>query len=277
MGVISRMKIEKDIEKIESLIQQGKTFNFEDYQTEKFIAWNVGVAAIIVQHSTIEGDRNTVNRLGELPWNDFKVIGWGYSPNTVEENVRFSNGVHQWVAKLQVILDDLKTQQEEPSRKSHRSDPKENNVFIVHGHDDSMIHEVKLFFYETEGFQHLKPVILRDRISGGSTTVIEKFEREAEQARFAIVLYSPDDIGRAKSENPKSEKARARQNVVWEHGYFVAKLGRERVVSIYKDSDSIEIPSDLNGLIYEKFDGDWKAHLIKELEHVGLKEESHEK
>lgn len=150
---------------------------------------------------------------------------------------------------------------------------KSNKVFIVHGHDEEMLNKVKNFFAETDGLKHLQPVVLRERFNGGAT-IIEKFEREADEACFAIVLYSPDDIGRAKSTNPESERARARQNVVWEHGYFVGKLGRQYVVSIYKDRDSIEIPSDLSGLIVEIYNGDWEKNLIEELKEVGLYKKS---
>jgi predicted nucleotide-binding protein len=47
------------------------------------------------------------------------------------------------------------------------------------------------------------------------------------------------------------EKWRARQNVILELGWFMAKLGRHRVVILYKGST--EIPSDLLGVVYLRF------------------------
>lgn len=95
-------------------------------------------------------------------------------------------------------------------------------VFIVHGHDDSAINEVKLFLINVG----LEPIVLRDQPDKGQT-IIEKLEKNTDVC-FAIVLYTPCDLGRAANENGEFEH-RARQNVVFEHGFLFSKLTRARV------------------------------------------------
>jgi predicted nucleotide-binding protein len=69
-------------------------------------------------------------------------------------------------------------------------------------------------------------------------------------------------------DQPNAEKPRARQNVVFEHGLFVGKLGRDRVVALKKGD--VEVPSDLDGVLYTQMDGNWKLDLIKEMRNAGL-------
>ena len=88
----------------------------------------------------------------------------------------------------------------------------------------------------------LEPIVLRNQPNRGLKTLIEKVEEHAEVA-FAVVLLTPDDVGRAKSDTDFKE--RARQNVLIELGYFLGKLGRRSVCALYKGA--IELPSDIEG------------------------------
>lgn len=132
-----------------------------------------------------------------------------------------------------------------------------SNVFIVHGHDDFMKVAVANFVRKIG----LTPIILHEQPDGGRT-IVEKFHDYSDVA-YAIILYSPDD-------EMKSGKKRARQNVVLEHGFFISKLGRERVVGLVKEAENIEIPSDLNGVLYKPFNDTWEFAVAKEMKHCGL-------
>lgn len=105
---------------------------------------------------------------------------------------------------------------------------------------------------------------MHEQASSGKT-IIEKIEAHADVG-FAIILYTPCDEGGLKDDVKKS---RARQNVVFEHGYFVAKLTRERVCALVKGD--IEIPNDINGVVYIPLDDHqaWHTKVAKELRHVG--------
>lgn len=138
-----------------------------------------------------------------------------------------------------------------------------NKVFIVHGRDEG-IKQTTARFLEKLG---LKPLILHEQPNKGQT-IIEKFEDYSSVA-YAVVLLTPDDLGK---QNPDSSalSPRARQNVVFELGFFLGKLGRERVCSLYKEG--IEIPSNYGGVAYIPFDeaGAWKLSLARELKEAGL-------
>ena len=94
----------------------------------------------------------------------------------------------------------------------------------------------------------LVPVILRNLPIAGDT-IIENLEANID-VRYACVLLTPDDEGYATGA-PKQKKLRARQNVILELGMFLVRLGRKRVAILHKGD--LELPSDINGLIYVKF------------------------
>ena len=137
------------------------------------------------------------------------------------------------------------------------------NVFVVHGHDTNVRNEVELFI-RAIGYE---PIILCKRADKGDT-IIEKIEREAKNVCFAIVIYTSCDLG--KDKNADDLKPRARQNVVFEHGFMCAHLGRERVCALLEDG--VEQPGDLQGVIYKPLDatGAWKYQVADEMKAVGL-------
>ena len=104
---------------------------------------------------------------------------------------------------------------------------KKKKIFIVHGHDNEVKLEVARFI-EKIG---LEPIILHEQVNSGMT-VIEKIEKYSD-VEFGIVLYTPCDLGYVKGKK-KEKKARARQNVVFEHGYLIGKLGRNNVCALVK-------------------------------------------
>jgi len=137
-------------------------------------------------------------------------------------------------------------------------------VFIVHGRDNEAKQEVSRFI-EKLG---LEAIILHEQASSGMT-IIEKIEHYSSDADFAIVLYTACDHGRGVHESKIPPKNRARQNVVFEHGYLMAKLGRENVCSLVKGE--IETPNDISGVVYVPLDpfGAWKTEVSKELKACG--------
>jgi predicted nucleotide-binding protein len=135
-------------------------------------------------------------------------------------------------------------------------------IFVVHGH--SRKSEVALFLASVTKTQ---PVILDER-AGKGRTIIEKFEQESGESDFAVVLLTADDVGRSAADEELELSARARQNVIFELGYFIGKLGRDRVLALY--DNGVEQPSDYGGVEYISFAGDWKADLIRELAAAGF-------
>lgn len=137
-----------------------------------------------------------------------------------------------------------------------------SKVFIVHGHDNDAKNAVARFV-EKIG---LEAIILHEQASSGKT-IIEKIE-EYTNVGFAIVLYTPCDLGASKGEKDQL-KARARQNVIFEHGYLIGKIGRKNVSALVKGD--IEKPTDISGVVYIKMDeaDSWKYAVGKEMKACG--------
>lgn len=139
-----------------------------------------------------------------------------------------------------------------------------HTIFLVHGHDEAVLQGTARFLQQL-GQEF---VILREQPNQGRT-IIEKFEDFADVG-FAVVLLTPDDIGGKAAESESALKPRARQNVILELGYFLGRLGRNRVCALYRDG--VEIPSDYTGVLFVALDdrGAWKFELAKELRAAGF-------
>lgn len=137
------------------------------------------------------------------------------------------------------------------------------DIFIVHGRD----HEYKNSFVSLLEKLGFRPIVLQDEPSQ-SLTIIEKLERDMAKIGFGFVLYTPDDFGRLEGE---SEQPRARQNVVFEHGYLLGSLGRSRTCAILKGM--LEIPSDIQGMVYTQINDFATEHskITRILQEAGYK------
>ena len=141
---------------------------------------------------------------------------------------------------------------------------KKDQVFIVHGRDDS----AKIVVYQFLKKLGLEPIILHEQPNKGRT-LIEKFEDHSSNVKYAVVLLTPDDLGGLATE-PNKTLPRARQNVVFEMGYFFGRFGRENVCALL--SSGVERPSDIDGVMYIPLsqNGEWKSSLLRELKDAGL-------
>ncbi|WP_174865595.1 TIR domain-containing protein [Pectobacterium polaris] len=129
-------------------------------------------------------------------------------------------------------------------------------VFIVHGHDGQLKYEVARLVDEL-GFES---IIFHEQSNNGRS-IFQKLIELTATVDYAVVLYTACDTGKAAGSS--QERPRARQNVVFEHGYLLASLGADKVTAI-KDAD-VEKPSDLDGVLYISVDDNWKYQLAREL------------
>ena len=139
-------------------------------------------------------------------------------------------------------------------------------VFVVYGHDEISRTQLEALLRRWD----LEPIILDQQASGGNT-IIEKLEEYSNDVGYAIVLATPDDLGKSLSE--ENYKYRVRQNVVLELGMFLAKLGRNKVAILLKESQNFERPSDIQGLVYIPFQNkvdEVALSLIRELSRQGI-------
>jgi len=72
---------------------------------------------------------------------------------------------------------------------------------------------------------------------------IEDLERELEVADFAIAIAQPDDLVRIR----KDQRLAPRDNVIFELGFFMGRLGRARAILMEPRGEDVKLPSDLTG------------------------------
>ena len=125
--------------------------------------------------------------------------------------------------------------------------PMLSKVFVVYGHDATARTDLEAMLRRWR----LEPLIL-DQLPNEGHTIIEKLEKAIAEAKFAIVLATPDDEGH-RANHPDEKAFRARQNVVLELGMLLARLGRKNVAILMKQQDTMENPSDIHGLMYIPF------------------------
>ena len=199
-----------------------------------------------------------------------------YVPSTVvvgatsesEYQSRYVRGLESAAAVLKSMIEEVEEYWEDDNRRPDSSGAPEilerintNQVFVIHGRDHGTRDTVTRFLESLE----LEAVILQEQPDQGRT-IIEKFEQCA-QGNFAVALFTPDDVGGFDNDDLQP---RARQNAIFEFGYFIGKFGRDRVRALVKGNP--EIPSDYSGVIYISLDesGGWKMALIKEMKSAGF-------
>lgn len=195
------------------------------------------------------------------------------------DNIYISEGNrkgHFWRSELLNLLERInlllanpkfsqsEIKQNSPLEKMDLSISSSNEIFVVHGHNHGTLQTVARYI-ESLG---CKSIILHEQPNLGRT-IIEKFV-ENSKVGYAVVLLTADDRGGLVDLPFDQQKFRARQNVILELGFFMGKLGRERVCALCEEN--IEIPSDYSGVIYIAIDklGAWKIQLAKELKHAGI-------
>lgn len=230
-------KLENLYKQIDELISKNVTAS-----SPEFMTWKDKVELQLVKFGE-----------GSIQYSRWKKINFSPVAYYNDETDYFrpcKTGLLKAKSLLEAIIDDMEEE------KMNASNFDMTKIFIVHGHDTTF----KLQIKELLSKVGIEGIILHEQPNTGKT-IIEKIEHFGKNVGAAIVLYTPDDIGKA-NEEPDYKK-RARQNVVFESGFFMGYLGRDRVVHVITDS-SMEIPGDLSGVVYVD-KGDWKLDLAKEL------------
>jgi predicted nucleotide-binding protein len=186
------------------------------------------------------------------------------NPSTFEITAEINNRVRY----LQDLRDRIELYEEQPKGAPMQPEPANANtrssIFIVHGHQEALKQEVARYL---QAITNLKPAILHELPKSGRT-IIEGLEHAAANSVFAVVLLTSDDEGGVR--NSPERYMRARQNVVFELGLFIGLLGRSSVAVLYEQG--VELPSDMNGVLYTALDnaGAWKLNLARELLAAGV-------
>lgn len=239
-------------DKVDSLIKAGSKFTYDNFATKgeygypnadtpDWVAWQARVSG------AIRGLFGTDSAPYRMLVNGLQVPTLGNGPE------KFGQAHAFFMGALSTAKDVLEADTFGELITGPATGPlaASNKVFIVHGRDDVAKGELEALLRE----MGLEPVVLHRQPDGGKT-LIEKFEHYADVG-YAFVLMTPDEIAYLESEESKPDgdrqkEKRSRPNVIFEFGYFVGRLGRERTCCLYRGG--VVVPSDLNGLVYKRFE-----------------------
>ena len=253
----------KALERLRRALEAIPELQQQNYGSEKFNKWRRNTRIAIA--NTFEDKPGHITEFDNIHFFPF----FGFDPSESERQKAYMEGLQSSASVLESMIEEVKEYWEDensmpaPSEIHKNGQINTDEVFIIHGRDDGTKQAIARFL-ETLG---LETVILHEQANLGRT-IIEKFEEHA-QVGFALAVLTPDDVGSLKGEE-SNLKARARQNVIFEFGFFIGRLGRRRVCALTKGD--MEIPSDYKGVVYIPLDdtGAWKMSLIKELKAAGL-------
>lgn len=222
--------------------------------SQEFISWKTRAERFLRTHYG-ENSKEVVD-FGNT---HFSLMIYTFNETESDYIEACKSGLVKSKAVFEVYLEELKENDVTPDNEATQDNSiSKSKVFVVHGHDEALKQEVARIVEK----QGLEAIILSEQANHGKT-IIEKFEENSDVGA-AICLFTGDDYGRAK--DATSENLRARQNVVFEAGYFMGKLGRGNVILIA--SPDIEIPSDLQGVVYTNKDM-WQTDVLRELKAIG--------
>jgi hypothetical protein len=196
-----------------------------------------GYSTGLVLAATIQAQYPDIPLMGLSISNDREIIEWfqSHGDGYLHKKSRLSADDIYYYAES--IISEKKGAQRRPT------------IFIIHGHDDSTKESVKRYIIDDLGLP--EPIILHEQPNHGRT-IIEKFEEETHNIDIVFTLLTPDDT--IIEEGSNDELYRARQNVIFELGYFIGKLGRRSGSILLCYKGNVELPSDIQGMLYIKFD-----------------------
>ncbi|CAC13246.1 predicted coding region [Mycoplasmopsis pulmonis] len=128
---------------------------------------------------------------------------------------------------------------------------KNDKVFIVHGHDKIALLELKDLLRDLK----LNVVISQNKTTRG-LSILDGVLEDISSVSFAFDLLTPDDKGYSNLDGESKTLPRARQNVIFEMGMLYGKLPKNKIMILNKND--VELPSDINGMIYKSFKNDIK-------------------
>ncbi len=254
-------RLQRRINQLEAFDPQTVTKRFSDPSVTAIEKAIDETLSAVFGHGTVEYDRySEATALDHGPVNVTPV----WRDETIDARRYVAEGKQQAISLLSQAVRGLEEEIElappapQPLPTSATRPKPSRKVFIVHGHDEGAREAVARFLTDID----FQPIILHEQASQNRTVKVEHHG----DVGFAVVLLTPDDIGGPKD---GEQRPRARQNVILELGYFIGRLGRERVCALKRGD--LEIPSDFGGVVYETFDasGGWKQALGKELRAAG--------
>lgn len=265
VGILPSTTPEQGVGLISQQIVKGKQLlNNRPLASDKYSTWQTVtrdfLGKIFGSLSTNVSSVAEVGKFGSIPLNAGDDWRENHNSKNLSKQIAIMEGL------IEVLQTEISLNQGYEAGESFplQVPASARTVFLVHGQDSGSQNIAARFIEKLD----LKLIILHEQPNQGRT-IIEKFQDYSDVA-FAVVLLTPDDRGGLASIPYDSQNQRARQNVIFELGYFIGRLGRNRVCALY--SEDVEIPSDYSGVLFIKFDKDgaWRLSLAKEIKAAGI-------
>lgn len=256
-----QVHIDKGLELLKKLIEKAKQLldnrplSSDDYSSWKLVALNY-LEKIFGKESTNISGIMDVGEYGAFPMAADERWWENHYVKSLQTQIKLLEGLIESL-ETEMTINTGEQIQEKRVKYGRR-------IFLVHGRNERFLHETARYLEKLK----LEIIILRDQPNEGRT-IIEKFI-DYSNAGFAIVLLSDDDRGGSKDTTYEEQNLRARQNVIFELGFFIGKLGRKRVCALY--IPGVDIPSDYEGVLFIPFDeqGGWRLKIAREIKAAGL-------
>lgn len=139
-------------------------------------------------------------------------------------------------------------------------------ICITYGRDQIMNKQVVSVIKELG----IDPIVMQDKKN--SVKPLAQFVTEHKDIAFVIAILSADDWVYPKQGKPKDALMYADQKVVLHLGFWIGRLGRNRIFALYYDQRSFRWPTEHCDVIYTPLDRNqlWKGELVKRLKECGI-------
>ena len=132
-------------------------------------------------------------------------------------------------------------------------------VFIGSSTEQSHIADAIYVNLERKGY---RPTHWNHGVFQPSTHYIESLEEALAEYDFAVFVMAPDD----RLETRETEYSVVRDNITFELGLFMGRLGRGRCFLLHPRSIRSRLPSDLDGIVMLEYDSERVAQSMAEAE-----------
>jgi predicted nucleotide-binding protein len=243
---LPRISNDKALSKIHQYLQKLDELESILYQKGEYLIEEMHVSLRGFIPLAFDDGKEKIKEFDEYVNSFITSLGHVETPSEKQEN--YEQRLRETKSFLTRWKDELELTRDVIINEKNTTKVNSKKVFIVYGHDNTARLELEGLLIRLG----LQPIIL-DRRPDMGRTIIEKFEAESKGVQYAFVLLTPDDeyVLIDEDTNEKKKVKRARQNVVFELGFFIGFLERDRVCAIIKKG--VEIPSDVSGVLYKSF------------------------
>lgn len=122
------------------------------------------------------------------------------------------------------------------------------SIFIGSSHEGLKAAEAIQILLSADGFD---TIVWNQGVFGLGKSILEELISFLDKANFGIFILRAEDLLTSRENNYHV----TRDNVLFEFGLFIGRLGRLKTFIVHDKSINTKIMSDLSGILYTSFDG----------------------